>query len=82
MEDTLTGYNQELLQKQQQLQLLERSLETATLQLQGLVDDNSKLEAELDSTSTRLKELEDKLLRTQEALTDKIKELEEIKNHG
>jgi septal ring factor EnvC (AmiA/AmiB activator) len=82
MEKTLTNYSQEMAQQAKQVQLLEESLETATVQLQGLILDNSKLEAELDSTSAKIAALEDELLRAREALAAKIKELEEAQNHG
>jgi hypothetical protein len=82
MEETLTSAAKDMLQMQQQVQLLEKSLETSVLQVQGLIDDNSKLEAELDANSVKVKALEDELLRTQKDLEAKIKELEEANNHG
>jgi len=82
MEETLTNATKDMLQMQQQVQLLEKSLETSVLQVQSLIDDNSKLEAELDSNSAKVKALEDELLKTQADLAAKIKELEEAQNHG
>lgn len=82
MEDAITRYRQEMGHKDRQLQLLEKALETATLQVQGLVNDNSKLEAELDVTATELKATINELLRTKETLADKLKELEELKSNG
>lgn len=78
MEETLGIYAMELVQTQEQIQLLEKSLETSVLQVQSLVSDNSKLEAELDSTSAKVKALEDELLRAREALDTAVARVKEL----
>lgn len=79
LETGLTKYTEELALARQQNGLLGKALETAATQIKELADSNSKLETELDAASQQLKTLTDELLRTKEALADKITELEKLR---
>jgi predicted RNase H-like nuclease (RuvC/YqgF family) len=79
LEDLVDKYTVVLREQYAQLETYSAALESAASQIQDLIDDNSKAEAELDANLSLIEQLKADLSKLQQTVNEKTREIEELK---